>query len=465
MPDGQTGQELSPRRQFEIQLDEQAQNFRALLPNHIPVEKFKRVVVVAVSQNPDLFHADRRSFFNAAQKCAVDGLLPDGRQAALVVYNTKTKVRLPDGTSEERWVPAVQYMPMIAGVRQRMRNSGEVLSAEAHVVYRNDKFFQKFGDDPAIVHEPPPFGTERGDPVGAYAIIKLKNGEVLREVMDKQQIERVRAISKSKDGPAWKGWWDEMARKTVMRRCAKAAPNSADVDTLLDRDEERPELQSLVELPGTEPEPQRQISDNRNDLADSYIVIDADGEEREFETAAATGRALRAVFGDAKRRGRPAWEAASENNASTLAAIRDNAPDEWRELQNDLYPFGPPTIRATETSEPPAGAHSAKEDARLSGDPPAGEPDPGHSRDDGRAWLTRVNELAPQPVDLASDEPDWPRYATAMVELIAQATAADLAAMQVSKMPHMQRMRIGDGDSYQRVQQAIGARAKEVAGG
>jgi recombination protein RecT len=111
-----------------------------LLPSHIPVEKFKRVVVVAISQNPDLFKADRRSLFTAAQKCAADGLLPDGRQAALVVYGNQAT-----------------YMPMVAGIRQRMRNSGEVLSAEAHVVYRNDKFFRKLGDDPAIVHEPTSF--------------------------------------------------------------------------------------------------------------------------------------------------------------------------------------------------------------------------------------------------------------------------------------------------------------------
>lgn len=406
----ETGTALSPRREFEMQLDAQVQNFRALLPSHIPVEKFKRVVVVAVSQNPDLFHADRRTFFNAAQKCAVDGLLPDGRQAALVVYNTKVKVKLRDGTSEERWVPAVQYMPMIAGIRQRMRNSGEVLSAEAHVVYRNDKFFQKFGDDPAIVHEPPSFGTDRGEPVGAYAIIKLKNGEVLREVMDKQQIERVRAVSKSKDGPAWKGWWDEMAKKTVLRRCAKAAPNSADLDTMMARDDEPPELPALAELPAPEPEPLRQIADRgSDDIGPSYIVVDADGEEREYATADGTARALALVFDDARRRGRSSIEAAIENNAATIAELREHDPD----LVRDLDPFGLPPLdeaRAAQHSpdpatgladrgEPPAGSAAEREGgAAIGGAAPAGDTHAPPPRDEA-FWQGESYALDVAPAD------------------------------------------------------------------
>ena len=37
--------------------------------------------------------------------------LPNGKEAALVVYNTKVK---RNGT--DVWIKAVQYMPMIAGI-------------------------------------------------------------------------------------------------------------------------------------------------------------------------------------------------------------------------------------------------------------------------------------------------------------------------------------------------------------
>lgn len=329
---------LTPAQQFNVQLDEQVKNFRALLPSHIPVEKFKRVVIVAIAQNPELFKADRRSLFTAAQKCAADGLLPDGRQAALVVYGTQAV-----------------YMPMVAGIRQRMRNSGDVLSAEAHVVYRNDKFFQKLGDDPAIVHEPPAFGTDRGEAVGAYAIIKLKNGEVLREVLDKREIEKIRAVSKSKNGPAWTNWWGEMARKSALRRCAKAAPTSADIDELLARDDDAPA--PMVDITPPEPEPPRAaaITHEPEQVTDPYrwTVTDCDGEQYDFNRQDSAAEKLRAVFDDAERRGPSHVEAARENNAALIADLGEPSHS----------PSGiPPTRQQTE--EPAA---VASQDARQPG--------------------------------------------------------------------------------------------------
>ena len=228
---------------FEVELTDYEPQLLAALPDHLKerVDKFKRVVVTAVSRNPDLLKADRRSLFNACVSSANDGLYPDGSEAALVIFGDK-----------------VQYMPMIAGVRKKMRNSKDVLSADAYVVYEKDKYSYVLGDNAAIVHEPPPLGGDRGKPLGAYAIIKLTNGEILREVMSVSEIEKVRAISRSKNGPAWSGWWEQMARKTVLRRCAKGAPSSADVEELYKREEAdypplptppRPTRQDPVELP------------------------------------------------------------------------------------------------------------------------------------------------------------------------------------------------------------------------
>src|SRR3546814_16104292 len=52
------------------------------LPAHIPVEKFHRVAVTAISSNPDLLNVDRTSLFGALMKADQDGTLPDGRQQA-----------------------------------------------------------------------------------------------------------------------------------------------------------------------------------------------------------------------------------------------------------------------------------------------------------------------------------------------------------------------------------------------
>lgn len=391
-----TGNALTPAQQFNRQLDEQVQNFRALLPSHIPVEKFKRVVVVAISQNPDLFKADRRSLFTAAQKCAADGLLPDGRQAALVVYGNHAT-----------------YMPMVAGIRQRMRNSGEVLSAEAHVVYRNDKFFQKLGDDPAIVHEPPSFGTDRGEAVGAYAIIKLKNGEVLREVLDKKEIEKIRGASKSKNGPAWTNWWDEMARKSALRRCAKAAPTSADIDELLAREDAAGEA-PMVDITPPEPEPPRRAAITAQpELEYRWTVTDCDGEVSDFNRVESAAHKLAEVFADAWRRGQSHVDAARENNATLIGEIGEpphsppgtdtgNPATEpaTTERKDDVGGTGRPAPDSDQS--PPGGEREIKD--MLGGKPrkPAGHykvKREGNTTDDWYSWEAAIQAMIDNPSD------------------------------------------------------------------
>lgn len=211
---------------IERQLEDRLPEFAKALPVHIPPERFKRVVLTAVQNNPGLLKVERRSFFNACMKAAQDGLLPDGREGAIVEYNDRQRG------------PIAQWMIMIAGLRKKVRNSGEITDWNAHVVYENDEFAFELGDEPFIKHKPA-LG-ERGKPIAAYSVAKFKSGEISREVMSFQEIEKVRQASRSKDnqrGP-WVQWWEEMARKTVARRHSKVLPMSTDLDDLIRRDDE-----------------------------------------------------------------------------------------------------------------------------------------------------------------------------------------------------------------------------------
>lgn len=215
------------REQFESRED----SFKSALPAHIPVERFLRVILTATQRNPDLVAADRQSLFNSALLAAQDGLLPDGREGALVIYNTKVK----KGGKDE-WVKAVQWMPMIAGILKKCRNSGELSSIEAHTVHVNDKFSYRIGIDEQPVHEPDWFG-DRGAVVGVYAVARLKDGSRVSEIMSHREVETVRAVSRAKDSGPWTQWWGEMARKTVLRRLSKRLPISSDLDDLIRRDD------------------------------------------------------------------------------------------------------------------------------------------------------------------------------------------------------------------------------------
>lgn len=215
--------------QLRTQLTSMSSEFKSALPSHIKPEKFQRVVMTVVQQNPDLMLADRRSLLGSCLKCAADGLIPDGREAALVIFNTK---------KGDQWVKGVQYMPMLAGIQKRVRNSGEIASIEAHVIYENDHFVWRQGLDASIDHTPL-FPGDRGKPVGAYAVAKFKDGSDPQfEVMDIAAIEKVRSVSRGKDKGPWVQWWDEMARKTVFRRLSKWLPMDTEADDLMQRDDE-----------------------------------------------------------------------------------------------------------------------------------------------------------------------------------------------------------------------------------
>src|SRR5690349_24382621 len=115
--------------------------FKAALPPHIPVDRFKRVALTAIQNTPALANADRRSLFGAFVKLAQDGLLPDGREAAVVMFGNRA-----------------QAMPMIGGILKRIRQSGEVSRVSAQVVHENDQFTVRYGFDEDVEHVPPEIG-------------------------------------------------------------------------------------------------------------------------------------------------------------------------------------------------------------------------------------------------------------------------------------------------------------------
>ena len=213
---------ISPMEAMRGTLTTMSNEFEAALPPQISVDKFIRTTITAVQMNPDLLQADRKSLLGTCMKAAQDGLMLDGREAAPVIFGGKNG-------------KTVQYMPMVGGILKKIRNSGELASISAQVAYSKDHFDYELGDDEKIVHKPS-LDSDRGQPIAVYAIAKTKDGAVYREVMSVDDVEKVRKSSRAGQYGPWKDWWDEMAKKTVIRRIAKRLPSSADVDAVMQAD-------------------------------------------------------------------------------------------------------------------------------------------------------------------------------------------------------------------------------------
>lgn len=199
--------ELSPIGQVctQIARPEFQSKLAQALPPGVNVDRFTRVTLTALQQNPSIANGDRQSLYNAVVRCAQDGLLPDGKQAALVMFKN-----------------TVQYMPMIGGLRNIAAKHG--IAMATGVVHKNDTFEYELGIQPSMRHLPAPLDQPRGEPIGAWAQAKDADGNVYLEVMGKEDIEKVRQVSRGKDGDLWTRWWGEAARKTVGRRLFKSLP-------------------------------------------------------------------------------------------------------------------------------------------------------------------------------------------------------------------------------------------------
>lgn len=207
--------ELTPVQAAFRTIDGLRQQIEGALPSDVDPERFISVAKTALNQNRDLLDVDdKQSLYNSCVRAAQDGLMPDGREGALVIFNKKV--------GQNKWVKAVQWMPMVNGLVKRAAKSS--IKMDAHVVCENDDFDYALGDDPHITHKVPKLGQPRGKPIGAYAIATLPDGTKKREVLTLEDIEKIRAASKSGDGGPWKGWWDEMARKSAIRRLFKLLP-------------------------------------------------------------------------------------------------------------------------------------------------------------------------------------------------------------------------------------------------
>lgn len=204
--------------------EETKKQFKLALPPQMKAEKFLRVAITAVNKNADLLECTRQSLYQAFILSAQDGLLPDGREAAIVKYMTKTG-------------PTATYMPMVGGILKKIRNSGELQSIAAKVVREHDFFKYWIDEDGEHLKHEPAFSEPEGKVTHAYALAKTVDGGVYIEVMTRVEVEKVRAASKASGSGPWTQWWDEMAKKTAIRRLAKRLPMSTDLEEVIRRDD------------------------------------------------------------------------------------------------------------------------------------------------------------------------------------------------------------------------------------
>ena len=189
------------------------------LPTVITPERFTRMVLSAISSNEQLQKCEKNSFLGAMMQAAQLGVEPNtplGQAYILPYYD--------HGTLK------AQFELGYKGLIDLAYRSGEVSIIDAQVVYANDDFDYELGLEPKLKHKPAL--SNRGKPILYYAMFRTKSGGFGFQVMSYEDCQEhakkySKAVQKGTSSP-WNSNFDEMAKKTVLKKALKYAPLKSD---------------------------------------------------------------------------------------------------------------------------------------------------------------------------------------------------------------------------------------------
>lgn len=209
-----------PPTVFDL-INRQKSSIEMALPAHLSSDRFTRIALTVVRQNRQLAECDAASLIGALMVSAQLGLEPGGPlgQAYLVPFKRE-----------------VTFILGYKGIIELARRSGQLSSIVAHEVCENDEFSYHYGIEDHLEHRPVIKGP-RGNAYAYYAIAKFKDGGNAFVVLSRDDIEKHRKRSSSKDRGPWVSDYDAMARKTCIRVLAPYLPLSPELERAIGADE------------------------------------------------------------------------------------------------------------------------------------------------------------------------------------------------------------------------------------
>lgn len=182
------------------------------LPAICKPDRFMRVSLTAITKNPKLADCTQESLMACLLDCAQLGIEPDGRRAHLIPFNNRKENRV-DCTL------IIDYK----GLVELAMRSGKIANIHSDKICDKDEFSYNAGK--VEVHRPN-FREDRGTAYAYYSQVEFKDGSKKAEVMTLNEVNLIKARSKTAKFGPWVTDFDEMAKKTVFKRLSKWLPLS-----------------------------------------------------------------------------------------------------------------------------------------------------------------------------------------------------------------------------------------------
>jgi recombination protein RecT len=226
---------VSPYRKIEAYLVKMKPQLEMALPKDFDADRLTRIALTTFKMNPKLLDASVESLIGAVLQSAQLGLMPNLLGSCYFIpYHNKQ-------TGET----TVSFQIGYKGLIDLVYRSGNVLYVRANAVCENDEFKYRYGINEELDHVPAP--KNRGNITHFYAYAKLKNGGHYFDVMTVDEINQIRdrhsqAFQGAKKynnekSSVWAMHYEEMAKKTIIKRMIKYLPISVEVQNHIASDE------------------------------------------------------------------------------------------------------------------------------------------------------------------------------------------------------------------------------------
>lgn len=191
----------------------------AMLGQKMSPERFNAQVAGCVRDNPDLLQCletkiGKTTFLGAVLQAASLGLEPGPMGGCAIV---------PFRSRKHNGAMLAQLMLEYRGMIQLATQRGGCLDLSAHTVFAKDEFRVSLGTKESVEHNPYIGPDDPGQPIAYYATATLKTGLHKVYVMTRAKVEAHRDKYGKDKGP-WSTAFDEMAKKTVLKKLCKWLP-------------------------------------------------------------------------------------------------------------------------------------------------------------------------------------------------------------------------------------------------
>ena len=205
---------VKPLEKFEINLTKMLEKGIKALPSDVNSDRLKLNAMMYIAQDEKLKDLAQRQPAKIAQivyNFIALGLDMNNKECYIIPFGTVPTVIL-DYKGLEKLAKKYSVEPI------NLIYSRAVHEKDDYGFKDNGEFYHKFD----------PFASEekRGKRIGSYCKVEYKSGSVDIEFVNLDEINRVKAVSKtaSQKGSVWEKWEESMFRKTAVRKMTKHIP-------------------------------------------------------------------------------------------------------------------------------------------------------------------------------------------------------------------------------------------------